>query len=91
MREMTARQPRRSRRRVAAPAATLPRPVAGSEAEGQGVARSARRAAPAHHREHHVTRDYSHVKKDLLTILIVGVGSIGFIVGMSFVVQSSGW
>lgn len=91
MREMTARQPRRSRRRITAPAAALPRPVAGAEAEGQGFARSARRAAPAHHREHHVTKDYSHVKKDLLTILIVGLGSIGFIVAMSFVVQSSGW
>ncbi len=91
MRVMTARQPRRSRRRVAAPAAALPRPVVGGEAEGQGVARTARRGAPAHHREHHVTKDYSHVKKDLLTILVVGVGSIGFIVGMSFVVQSSGW
>lgn len=38
-----------------------------------------------------MTKDYSHVKKDLLTILIVGLGSIGFIVAMSFVVQSSGW
>lgn len=91
MREMTARQPRRSRRRIAAPAAALPRPVAGGDGEAPTAARAARRGAPAHHREHHVTKDYSHVKKDLLTILIVGAGSIGFIVGMSFVVQSSGW
>ncbi len=91
MREMTARQPRRSRRRIAAPAAALPRPMTGADGEAPVAARAPRRGAPAHHREHHVTKDYSHVKKDLLTILVVGAASIGFIVGMSFVVQSSGW
>ena len=39
-----------------------------------------------HHREHHVTKDYSHVHRDLLTVLGIGVVVIGFIVGMSFIV-----
>jgi hypothetical protein len=80
---MTARQPRRTRRRVNAPAAALPRPVVGEDqANGRP---SSRRAAPAHHREHHVTRDYSHVPKDLLTIGVVGAISTAFIVAMAFI------
>lgn len=38
------------------------------------------------HREHHVTKDYSHVHRDLLTIAGVGVVTIAFIVGMTFLV-----
>ncbi len=71
MRKMTARQPRRSRRRVAAPAATLPRPVTGMDPEEQAERAHQLRKTPAHHREHHVTRDYGHVKRDLVTILVV--------------------
>ena len=49
------------------------------------------RTAPARHREHHVTRDYSHVKKDLVTVLVVGTGIVAFIVGMSVYVQHFPW
>ena len=43
-------------------------------------------ATTRHHREHHVTKDYSHVHKDLLTVLGVGIVVLAFIFGMSFVV-----
>ena len=90
---MTARQPRQRRRRPA-PAASLPRPGApeGDAFAGTPLAaseRAARRRATtpaAHHREHHVTRDYSYVHKDLLTVAGVGAVVIAFIVAMSFVV-----
>jgi hypothetical protein len=87
MNEMTARQPRRTRRRIA-PATALPRPVSGdAEANESAESRSARRnAAMLHHRAHHVTKDYSHVHRDLITVTVVGLAVIGFIVGMSFVV-----
>lgn len=82
---MTARQPRRARRR-AAPAAALPRPTSTSTGSSLGESASLRSAATQHHREHHVTRDYSHIHRDLLTVLGIGVVVIAFIVGMSFVV-----
>ena len=88
---MTARQPRQRRRRVA-PAAALPRPEATPEAAFARTPLSAasRRRAPAapaaHHRQHHVNRDYSYVHKDLLTVAGVGAVVIGFIVAMSFIV-----
>ena len=87
---MTARQPRRTRRR-AAPASTLPRPVAatpleaGTEAPAPAPAGASRRTA-IHHREHHVTRDYSYVHRDLITVSVIGVFVIAFIVGMSFLI-----
>lgn len=89
---MTARQPRRTRRR-ALPANTLPRPTAGAVAEAEPedveeapatVGRTSRRSA-VHHREHHVTRDYSYVHRDLITVSIIGVFVIAFIVGMSYI------
>ena len=40
-----------------------------------------------HHREHHVTRDYSHVKRDLVTVTVVGTAVLAFILSMSFVVH----
>ncbi len=85
MEPMTARQPRRTRRRIA-PAASLPRPLS---AEDTAAGRTqARGAAPVlHHRTHHVTKDYSHVHKDLVTVAVVGTAVIGFIVAMSFVVS----
>lgn len=82
---MTARQPRPRRRRVNTPAASLPRPVAGTSEDGQAPARTLRRAAaatPGHHREHHVTRDYSHVKRDLATIAVFATLTTGFIFAM---------
>jgi hypothetical protein len=45
-----------------------------------------RRPAVLHHRQHHVTKDYTYVRRDLLTILGVGAVVIAFIVAMSFVV-----
>lgn len=82
---MTARQPRRARRR-AAPATSLPRPTPAGLESGPPESAAARAAAARHHREHHVTKDYSHVHRDLLTVLAIGVVVIAFIVGMSFVV-----
>ena len=85
---MTARQPRRTRRRVA-PAASLPRPVAGIEptAADQRSQAVRRGANTLHHREHHVNKDYSHVHKDLITVSIVGTVILGFILSMSFIVH----
>ncbi|GIW13811.1 MAG: hypothetical protein KatS3mg062_1250 [Tepidiforma sp.] len=78
---MSTERPRR-RRRIDAPAATLPRPTA-SEPPSEG---SRRQHAPQV-RAHHVTKDYSYVKRDLLGILVVGIISFAFIGVMSFVVQ----
>jgi len=80
---MTARQPRRTRRRNAPPAA-LPRPSAAPETgvDSQVASRTARRASG--HREHHVTQDYSYVHKDLVTVAFVGAVVIAFIIAMSF-------
>ncbi|WBL35636.1 hypothetical protein O0235_12760 [Tepidiforma flava] len=82
---MSTERPRR-RRRVDAPASSLPRPAAAPA----GVAAPAARRPQPHHpqpRAHHVTRDYSYVRRDLLGILVVGLISLGFIGVMSFVVQ----
>ena len=79
---MTARQPRRARRRVAAPAASLPRPVAGAEGSKAIIPNATRRATPGHHREHHVTKDYSYVRRDLAMIGILAAVTTGFIVAM---------
>jgi hypothetical protein len=46
-----------------------------------------RGANTLHHREHHVTKDYSHVKRDLATVVAVSAVVLGFIVGMTFVIQ----
>ena len=96
---MSARQPRRSRRRLA-PAAALPRPAipfqddaeAGFEAVAPSAAApptAASRTSTAHRghpRDHHVTNDYGYIRKDLLTVAAVGLVALAFIVGMSFVV-----
>ncbi len=73
------------------PAASLPRPSAGDEGSAfapTDAARSARGSAESsrRHREHHVTKDYSHVHKDLITVLGVGIVVLAFIFGMSFLV-----
>jgi hypothetical protein len=87
---MTAQKPRRVRRR-AVPASALPRPSS-VEREAQASAEFdddetvAGRPAALHHRQHHVTKDYSYVHRDLLTILGVGIVVVAFIVAMSFVV-----
>ncbi len=89
---MTARQPRRTRRR-SSPGTTLPRPVSApfaadeaAEAVREGPSSAVRTPRrPTHRREHHVTTDYGHVHRDLLTVLVIGLLVLGFIVGMSFV------
>lgn len=84
---MTARQPRRARRRTT-PASALPRPTSAENGAMNAATGAASRsgAGTRRHREHHVTKDYSHVHKDLLTVLGVGVAVLAFIFGMSFVV-----
>lgn len=79
---MTTRQPRRPRRRTA-DTATLPRQADGTPA----AARAARAPVPRHHREHHVTNDYSYVRKDLVLVGVVGVVVLAFIVAMSFIIS----
>jgi hypothetical protein len=78
---MATRQPRRTRRRTP-PATSLPRPAATADgAAAPAMRSSARRAAPAHHRTHHVTTDYRYVRKDLTSIAVIGGISLAFIVG----------
>ncbi len=91
---MTARQPRRPRRRVT-PAGGLPRPEAITPSPSTTVDAGApvvhHRAPATRHvpvvREHHVTGDYAHVRKDLYLVAAVGAITLGFIVAMSFVIQ----
>lgn len=84
---MTAQKPRRTRRR-SVPASALPRPstVEAEAAEADEDAPSGRQPVTLRHRQHHVTKDYSYIHRDLLTIVGVGVIVIAFIVAMSFVV-----
>ena len=95
MTEMTARKPRRARR--VAPS-SLPRPTAGDGAARRDATVAAPAATPqaalsqsaqrrsAAPRQHHVTTDYSYVKRDLLLVAAVGAVVLGFIVAMSQVV-----
>ena len=88
---MTARQPRRTRRR--APSASLPRPGVAAPAPPDepmtgsltGKPRSLRRPATPL-REHHVTTDYRYIHHDLRLMLGIGIAVVAFIVAMSFVV-----
>lgn len=78
---MATRRPQRTRRRTA-PAASLPRPLAGDSAEATvNTTRSPLR--PSRHRAHHVTTDYRYVRKDLVTIAVVGGVCTAFIFGMA--------
>ena len=62
--------------------------MTGLNEEAQAEASARLRRAPAlGHRQHHVTRDYSYVHRDLITVAAIGVVVIGFIIGMSFVVS----
>jgi hypothetical protein len=79
---MTARQPRRTRRR-AAPANSLPRPIPGTETSTSLDRGRAARAAP-HHREHHVKTDYSYVRKDIVAITAIASVVMAFVVATSF-------
>lgn len=79
---MTARQPRRTRRRNA-PAAALPRlnPQESGDRE-HALHRPIRTSIP----EHHVSQDYGYVRRDLLLIAGVTTITFAFVVLMSFVV-----
>jgi len=85
MDSMTARQPRRTRRRISEPRTTLLRPTAGDAALHSTAPAPSR--APARHREHHVTDDFSHVTRDLRLVTVVGAIALAFVVVMSFVVN----
>ncbi len=75
---MTMQQPTRRRRRNTQPGST--------QSAGDSPRPAVRRHAPvAAIREHHVTTDYSYVRKDLLLVLAVTIICSAFIVGMSFV------
>ena len=78
---MATRRPQRTRRRTA-PAQALPRPVAG-EAAGATPTVSRGAVRTSRHRAHHVTTDYHYVRKDLLSIVVVGGLCAAFIVGMA--------
>ncbi|MDZ7728539.1 MAG: hypothetical protein U5Q44_10315 [Dehalococcoidia bacterium] len=80
---MTARQPRRTRRRNV-PGDSLP----GIRSTGRSRER-AEGGAAAHERtlaEHHVTNDYRYVRKELAMIAGVTAVTVAFILGMSFIV-----
>ena len=79
---MTARQPRRTRRRNV-PGATLPRVNIADEAAAS--AETGTRVGQGR-REHHVMTDYGYVHRDLLTVAAVGAVVIAFIVAMSYVI-----
>lgn len=82
---MTARPPRRTRRR-AAPGTSLPRPT-GVETgvTADRLRERDTRAAPGSRVQiHHVTTDYSYVRTDLITVAAVTAVTLAFIVGMSF-------
>ncbi len=68
----------------------LPRPTqaaTGAVAEEVAAVPSPRRPlrVPQGPREHHITTDYSYVRKDLLAIAVVSAVTFGFVVAMSFV------
>jgi hypothetical protein len=79
---MTARQPRRTRRRNV-PSESLPRLRPG---EGSGSATPVVSSTRPNQRVHHVTEDYSYVRKDMVLVAAFSVLTFAFIVAMSFIV-----
>jgi len=75
---VTARRPRRRRN---TPAPALPRP-AGGEAVSAPIPTTPSSRRSAQPREHHVTRDYSYVRGDLLWVIVVTAITLGLIVGV---------
>jgi len=78
---MTARQPRRARRR-SAPGSTLPRPAVDAETVPERRGRAARAAAG--HREHHVATDYSYVRRDLMAVAVFSGIVTAFVLVVAF-------
>lgn len=86
---MATRQPRRTRRRRAAPGPALPRPAGGEEAvTAVGVPAATRTTRRTGHRAHHVTTDYHYVRRDLLGIMLTGAFCLAFITAMAIFIQS---
>jgi len=91
---MTARQPQRPRRRSARPASstmpqsTMPQPSrqGAPGAAGPAARPQTARAHVSRMREHHVSKDYGYVHRDLIAIGAIGAAVLAFIVGMSFVI-----
>ena len=81
---MTARQPRRARRRNV-PGDSLPRIRKGAETHPRGDApvTTSRRL---NQNEHAISTDYRYVRKEMAIIGAVTVVTLAFIVAMSFIV-----
>ena len=79
---MTARQPRRTRRRNV-PSESLPRLRPGEGGE-PAVSTAASTTRP-NQRVHHVTEDYSYVRKDMVLVAAFSAVTLAFIVAMNFV------
>lgn len=77
-------QPTRRRRRLPTSSSLQQQPGTAGQPTPATASRATRRAT--HMREHHVTTDYSYVKKDLLLVLGVTAVTTAFIVIMSFLV-----
>lgn len=77
---MTARQPRRTRRRNV-PSESLPR-LRPADGSGPSAPTSATRATQ---RVHHVTEDYSYVRRDMMLVAAFSAVTLAFIVVMNFV------
>jgi hypothetical protein len=78
---MTARQPRRARRRNV-PSESLPRLRPGDGTRESSAPTSTTRA---NQRVHHVTDDYSYVRSDMVLVGIFSAVTLGFIIVMNFI------
>ena len=80
---MSARRPRRQRRRPRERASTLPRPVADESAPAPvaapAPARAPSRPAPRERVEHHVAADYRYVRRDLVVVGVVSAITLAFV------------
>lgn len=83
---MTARQPRRTRRRDV-PAEALPRLRPEEAREHRRLLRNATGGGERRHAtEHHVLTDYHHVRADLVAIAAVTAVTAAFVVAMAFII-----
>ena len=81
---MSARRPRRQRRRPRERASTLPRPAADAADRPAPVVASApvqaqARPAPRERVEHHVAADYRYVRRDLVVVGVVSAVTLAFV------------
>lgn len=73
---MTARRPRRRRK---APATSLPRPAT-TETQGEARQPLVARRERQQIREHHVSRDFSYVRNDLIWVAAISATAVATIV-----------